>query len=81
VLALAGSPANEIVVEAACTFVGPKQTRQLSSIDVHVQGRVPGLDSAAFSEAAASVRLQALSSRGAREDIPGELHAELVPST
>ena len=80
-LAEAGSPANEIGVEASCTFAGPVQRRELKGVDLHVIGRVPGLDPAAFAEPAASARLQALRSGGAREDLPGELRAELEPST
>ena len=79
-LALAGSPAREIVVEAACTFSGPVQARKLSAIDLRVSGRVPGLDSTAFGEAAAAARLNALRSGGAREDLPGELRTELAAS-
>src|SRR5215218_3026821 len=41
-LVLAGSPAREIVVEAACTFTGPLQARKLSAVDLSVRGRVPG---------------------------------------
>ena len=74
-------PANEIVVEASCTFVGPVRRRELSSIDLHVTGRVPGIDATAFAEAATTARLQALRSGGAREDLPGELRAKLEPST
>jgi hypothetical protein len=44
------------------------------------EGRAPGLDSAALSEAVASARSQALRSGGARLDLPGELRAELAPS-
>jgi osmotically inducible protein OsmC len=80
-LALAGSPAREIVVEAACTFTGPLQGRKLSTVDLSIVGRVPGLDSAAFSEAAAAARLQALLSGGAREDLLGELQVELASSS
>jgi osmotically inducible protein OsmC len=79
-LAQAGSPANEIVVEAACTFAGPVQGRELSAIDIHVRGRVPGLDPEAFSEAAAGARRQALRSGGVRETVVGELQTELAPS-
>lgn len=79
-LTSAGSPAKEIVVEAACTFAGPLTRRELSAVDLHVVGRVPGLDSAAFAEAAATACLQARRSGGARDDLPGELRAELAPS-
>ena len=80
-LVLAGSPAREIVVEAACTFTGPVQDRKLSAVDLSITGRVPGLDPAAFREAAAAARLQALRSGGAREDLPGELQVELASSS
>jgi hypothetical protein len=46
-----------------------------------VIGRVPGLDAAAFAEAAAAARLQVLRSGCARQDLPGELRAKLKPST
>ena len=80
-LALAGSPANELVVEAACTFVGPLENRELTAVDLHVVGRVPGLKSTTFAETAAAALVQARRSSGAREHIPGELRAELAPST
>jgi hypothetical protein len=79
-LVLAGSPADELVVEAACTLAGPARQRELTSVDLHAEGRVPGLDAAAFRDAVAAARRRALRSAGAREDLPGELQAELAPS-
>jgi osmotically inducible protein OsmC len=79
-LALAGSPADEIVVEAACTLTGPMRDRELSAVDLHARGRVPGLDAAAFREAVAAARPKSLRSAGAREDLPGELQAVLASS-
>ena len=76
-LALAGTPAEEIVVEASCTFAGRVQDRKLSAVGLHVRGSVPGLDATAFSEAVAAARLQALLSGGARTDLRGELRADL----
>ena len=80
-LALAGSPADEIVVEAACTFSGPLESRELTAVDLHVLGRVPGLDSTGFADAAAAALVQARRSGGARDDLPGEVKVELAPST
>jgi organic hydroperoxide reductase OsmC/OhrA len=79
-LALAGSPANEIVVEAACTFTGPARNRELTAVDLYVHGHVPGLDAAAFREAVAAARRRSLGSAGAREDLPGEVQSTLAPS-
>jgi osmotically inducible protein OsmC len=79
-LVLAGSPADEIVVEAACALTGPAQDRDLTAVDLHVRGRVPGLDAAAFREAVAAARRRSLRSAGAREVLPGEIQAELAPS-
>jgi organic hydroperoxide reductase OsmC/OhrA len=79
-LALAGSPADEIVVEAACTLTGPAQDRELTAVDLYAEGRVPGLDATAFRKAVVAARQRSLRSAGAREDIPGELQAVLDPS-
>jgi hypothetical protein len=79
-LLLAGSPADEIVVDVACIFVGPVPERSLTAIDVHVRGRVSGLGEESFRDAVATARLRALRSAGAREDLPGELLAELAPT-
>ncbi len=77
-LALAGTPANEVVVEAACTLVGPTHDRELSAVDLNVTGRVPGLDAAHFHQAVESARPRCLRSAGAREDLPGELDSHLA---
>ena len=79
-LALGNSPANEIVVSAACTFRGRVQDRGLAAVDLRVRGRVPGLDPAEFREAVAAARQTSLRAAGLREDIPGSLEAELAPS-
>jgi hypothetical protein len=57
------------------------QAHLTSAVDLNIVGRVPGLDAAAFAEAAAAARLQVLRSGGARQDLPGELRAKLEPST
>jgi hypothetical protein len=76
-LALAGTPANEIVVDAACTFVGPRPDRELTTVDVQALGRVPGLTAGAFREVVAAARRKSMRSIGVREDFPGALQAEL----
>jgi organic hydroperoxide reductase OsmC/OhrA len=77
-LTLAGSPADEIVVEATCTMTGPSAARQVSAVDLYAQGRVPGLDAKAFSQAVAEARQRSLRATGTREDIPGRLEAVLA---
>ena len=79
-LALAGTPADEIVVDAACTFVGQRPDRELTAVDLHALGRVPGLTAVAFSEAVAAARRKSMRSIGVREDFPGALQAELQSS-
>jgi hypothetical protein len=68
------------VVDVACIFVGPVPERSLTAIDVHVRSRVSGLGEESFRDAVATARLRALRSAGAREDLPGELQAELAPT-
>jgi hypothetical protein len=80
VLVRAGSPADEIVVEASCSFTGPLADRELKAVDLSVHGRVPALDATGFGEAVAEARERSLRATGAREDIPGGLQAELLPS-
>ena len=77
VLELEGSPANEIVVEATCTFAGPLPHRELLALGLDVSGRVPGLDAAGFRRLVTSARESSLRGAGARQDLPGELSAKL----
>ena len=76
-LSLAGSPANEIVVEADCTYAGPFPDRALTQLAFHVTGRVPGLDAASFRDAVESGRRRSLRATGARDDLPCELRVTL----
>src|SRR4051812_40795176 len=72
-LALGGTPADEIVVDAACTFVGPQPDRELTAVDLHALGRVPGLEAVVFREAVAAARRKSMRLIGVREDFPGAL--------
>jgi lipoyl-dependent peroxiredoxin len=75
-----GSPANEIVVEASCTVTGRMPERRLTSVDLDVQARVPGLDDRAFQKLAATARRQSLRAAASREDVPGRFEAVLARS-
>ncbi len=75
-----GSPANEIVVEATCTFTGTALARELIALGMEVSGRLPGLDSAAFDRVVTSARADSRRATGVRHDLPGELNAKLEPA-
>ena len=72
-----GSPATEIVVEAACAFSGALPDRDLRALGLDVYGRVPGLDATAFREAAVTARRRSLRAAATCADLPGELRATL----
>jgi organic hydroperoxide reductase OsmC/OhrA len=74
-----GTPADELVVEAECSFEGPLASRHLVAIDLSVHGRVPELDERAFGELAGAARRRYLPTSGARDDISGGLEAVLYP--
>ena len=76
-----GTPADELVVDAECSFEGPLASRHLIAIDLSVYGRVPELDAPAFAELAGAARRRYLPTSGARDDIPGGLEAVLYPDT
>ncbi|HTQ69094.1 MAG TPA: hypothetical protein VMI13_10425 [Solirubrobacteraceae bacterium] len=76
-LSLAGSPANEIVVEADCTYAGPCPDRALIQLALHVTGRVPGVDAASFREAVERGRRRSLRATGARDGLRCELQVTL----
>jgi organic hydroperoxide reductase OsmC/OhrA len=80
VLVNAGTPAEELVIDAACTFAGAVANRELVGVDLRVQGRVPGLNAGAFDEAVDAARGRYLRSLGARDDLPGQVKAVFQPS-
>lgn len=77
VLAEAGSPARELVVEADCTLDGPAADRELVAVDLRVYGRGAGLSAEDFREAASVARRRYLRASGVRGDIPGGMEAVL----
>ena len=80
-LSLSGTPAKEIVVEAACTFAGETRTRELAAVDLKVRGRVPGIDADAFRAAVTMARRSSRRSMAIPEDFPGSLEVELASYT
>lgn len=77
VLADAGSPARELVVEADCTLAGPVADRELVAVDLRVYGRGSGLSVEGFREAANAARRRYVRASGVRGDIPGGMEAVL----
>jgi hypothetical protein len=78
VLQRRGTPAVELVVDAHATFAGPRTARSLKAIDLHVEGRVPGLEPNGFREAVEIARRRYLAASGARSDIAGGVEHLLV---
>lgn len=77
-LAADGTPANELVVFAECSFQGPASSRHLVAVDLSVHGNVPGLAARAFRDTAEQARRSYLRASGARDDIPGSVDAALT---
>jgi hypothetical protein len=76
-LADAGSPANELTINAECTFAGAVAERELVAVSLQIRGFAPGLDAATFREVAIEAQRRYLHSAGARSDIPCELSTVL----
>ena len=77
VLADAGSPARELVVEADCTLAGPLADREVVAVDLRVHGRGAGMSAEGFREAANTARHRYLRGSGTRADIPGGMETIL----
>jgi hypothetical protein len=77
VLAEAGSPARELVVEADCTLAGPLADREVVTVDLRVHGRGAGMTTEGFRAAADTARNRYLRASGTREDISGGMETVL----
>jgi hypothetical protein len=77
VLVEAGSPADELTVEAECTFAGAVAERELVAVHLRIHGFVPDGDTATFREATLEAQRRYLRSCGTRSDIPCELSTVL----
>ncbi len=78
--AQAGTPANELVVEASCTFSGTFPDRELVALGLEVSGRVPGLDATSFAQAAAVAQRRALRAASVRDELERTLQSTLERS-
>jgi len=76
-LSLAGSPADEILVEADRTYAGPFPDRALARPAFHLTRRAAGLDATSLRGAVEKGRRRSLLAIGARDDPPCELQVTL----
>jgi lipoyl-dependent peroxiredoxin len=76
-----GTPADELIVDAACSFAGAVASRRLVAIDLSVRGHVPGLNERDFDEIVKAARSGYLRASGARDDISGGLETALEESS
>lgn len=78
-LATRGTPATRLDVTATCTFAPrPEGGWKIASMDLHVRGVVPGLDAAAFTEAAQAGEQGCPVSGALRNNVQINLNAELA---
>ena len=77
ILADAGSPAAELVVQADCTLAGPVADRELVAVDLRVYGCGAGLSADGLHEAASAARRRYLRAAGMREEIPSGMQVVL----
>lgn len=70
----AGTPPEQLVVNAACTLDQGK----ITTMNLDVQGKVPGLDAAAFQEAARKAEQSCPVSNALRNNVQIHLNARLA---
>lgn len=76
-LAEAGTPANSLVVNAVCTFEQVEGGFKISTMDLDVKGKVPGLDEAGFEKAARQAEQGCPVSNALRNNVEIRLSAHL----
>ena len=76
-LAQAGTPAQELFVTAICTFEQVEGGFKISTMDLNVRGKVPGLDQAQFADAAHKGEQGCPVSNALRNNVNIRLTAEL----
>lgn len=76
-LAQAGTPAQQLFVTAVCTFESVKGGFKITTMDLDVRGKVPGLDEAGFEEAARKGEQGCPVSNALRNNVEIRLKAQL----
>lgn len=79
VLAEAGTPPEELTVNATCTFEQVADGFAITTVDLDVNGRVPGLDAHRFEQAAERAAQLCPVSRALKDNVDIRLTARLEP--
>lgn len=77
-LANRGTPVEKLDVEAVCTLELSTSGPKIKSMDLNVLGSVPGLDEAAFEEAAQEAERTCPVSNALRNNVEIHVHAQLL---
>ena len=77
VLAQAGTPAEQLFVTAVCTFEQVEGGFKVSTMDLNVRGKVPGLNQEQFAEAAHKAEQGCPVSNALRNNVNIQVTAEL----
>ena len=76
-LAQAGTPAERLSVSATCTFEQVESGFKISTMDLDVRGKVPGLDEAGFEKAAQQAEQGCPVSNALRNNVQIRVNAHL----
>lgn len=77
-LATGGTPVERLTVDAVCTLNLSADGPKIQSMDLTVEGRVPGLDQAAFEKAAQVADQRCPVSNALRNNVEIRVHARLT---
>jgi len=76
-LAQAGTPAERLLVSAVCTFEQVEAGFKITTMDLDVRGKVPGLDEAGFEKAAQQAEQGCPVSNALRNNVQIRVNAHL----
>jgi osmotically inducible protein OsmC len=77
-LATSGTPVKQLKVDALCTLNLSQEGPKIQSMDLTVEGDVPGLDQAAFEQAAQVANQRCPVSNALRNNVEIRVHARLT---
>ncbi len=76
-LATAGTPAQNLVVDAVCTLVIDANGPKITSVDLNIHGTVPGVDAATFVKVAKDTDAGCPVSNALRNNVQINVNAQL----
>jgi osmotically inducible protein OsmC len=76
-LASAGTPADKLDVSAVCTVELSAAGAKITSVDLTVNGTVPGIDAAAFEKATQTAEQSCPVSNALRNNVAITIHPQL----